>query len=71
MATKRKLDDIVTGLPSQKVLKARLQPLFPISQALQLQLPSSLDLKSLYTIFSLFISEGIFEFISQSTNEYI
>jgi hypothetical protein len=67
---KRKLDEIIAELPTQEELSSRLQPLIPTSEPLRLQLPSSLDLGSPYAIFSLFISEEIFEFLSQSTNEY-
>jgi hypothetical protein len=70
MATKRKLDDITGELPSQEALDARIQLLFLSSFPPQLQLPSGLDIDSLYALFSLFISEDIFEFINQSTNEY-
>lgn len=67
---KRKLDEIIAELPTKEELSQRLQPLLPISQPPRLQLPNSLDLESPYAIFTLFISEEIFEFISQSTNQY-
>jgi hypothetical protein len=70
MPTKRKLDDITAELPSREALDARIQLLFPSSFPPQLQLPSGLDIDSPYALFSLFIGEDIFEFISQSTNEY-
>jgi hypothetical protein len=67
---KRKFDEIIAELPTKEELSQRLWPLLPISQPPRLQLPNSLDLESPYTIFTLFISEEIFEFISQSTNQY-
>jgi hypothetical protein len=70
MPTKRKLDDITAELPSREALDARIQLLFLSSFPPRLQLPSGLDIDSSYALFSLFISEDIFEFISQSTNEY-
>ncbi|KAJ5790345.1 uncharacterized protein N7518_007356 [Penicillium psychrosexuale] len=41
-----------------------------IVESPQLQLPSGLDIDSPSALFSLFVSDDIFEFISQSTNEY-
>jgi hypothetical protein len=71
MPTKRKLDDITAELPSREALEMRIKPLFPSSFPPQLQLPSRLNMNSPYALFSPFISEDIFEFISQSTNEYV
>jgi hypothetical protein len=67
---KRKLDEITAELPTKEELSQRLRPLIPSSEAPRLLLPPGLDLESPYAIFTLFISEEIFEFISQSTNAY-
>jgi hypothetical protein len=65
---KRPLDEITAELPTKEDLSARLRPLVPASEPPRLHLLSGLDLDSLYAIFTLFISEDIFTFISQSTN---
>ncbi|OQD94930.1 hypothetical protein PENSOL_c023G10428 [Penicillium solitum] len=67
---KRKLDEITAELPTKEELSQQLRPLMPSSKPPRLYLPTGLDLESPYAIFNLFISEEIFEFISQSTNEY-
>lgn len=51
--TKRKLDEHIVESP---------QLLFPSSCPPQLQLPSGLDIDSPSTLFSLFVSDDIFEF---------
>jgi hypothetical protein len=67
---KRTLDDITAELPTKEALSRLLQPLIPVSTPPQLHLPTSLDLGSPYALFTLFISEDIFQYISRSTNEY-
>lgn len=61
-ATKRTLNDITTELPTKEELShsRRLQPLIASSTPPRLDLPTILDLDSLYTLFTLFISEDIF-----------
>lgn len=72
MDPKRKLDEVIAELPSREDLNARIELLIPYScpRPPQLQLPSRLNIDSPYALFSLFFSEDIFEYISQSTNEY-
>ncbi len=73
MAPKRKLDDVLAELHSREDLDTRIELLTPYDgpQPPQLQLPSGLNIDSPYALFSLFFSEHIFEYISQSTKEYV
>lgn len=65
---KRTLEEIITKIPSLE--KLDFEPLIVDKRAPQLNLPSGLDMKSSYTLFSLFFPEDIFEKIANSTNAY-
>jgi anaphase-promoting complex subunit 8 len=59
---------LIAKISSLKNLKFKLLSID--KQAVQLNLPSNLDMRSSYSLFSLFFTEEIFEKISNSTNIY-
>src|SRR5690242_7073417 len=65
---KRTLKEVIAAITSLKDLK--YEPLVLNKQAPQLNLPSSLNMRSSYSLFSLFFTEEIFEKIANSTNAY-
>ena len=65
---KRTLEEVTAAITSLKDLK--YEPLVLNKQAPQLNLPSGLNMRSSYSLFSLFFTEEIFEKIANSTNAY-
>jgi hypothetical protein len=67
---KRSVAEILAALPTREELARAFNPLQNPPRELRLNLPTGLNIESLYALFSLFISEDIFKKISESTNKY-
>src|SRR5436190_3353799 len=65
---KRTVEEVIAEITSLKSLE--FKPLSVDKQAPQLNLPSDLDMRSSYSLFSLFFTKEIFEKIANSTNVY-
>jgi hypothetical protein len=68
---KRKFEEIIAELPTSETVKKIFKSLQPAERLPELRLPPNLDPQSPYSLFSLFISEEIFEKISKSTREEV
>ncbi|KAL1956703.1 hypothetical protein VTO42DRAFT_6853 [Malbranchea cinnamomea] len=67
---KRKLEEIMAELPSLEVVKSQYTPLQTVPRQPKLHIPNTADADSPYALFSLFLTEEIFDKIADSTNAY-
>ena len=66
---KRELEEIITEIANIEKEK-EFQPLQLNERAPQLRLPPNINMEDLYSLFTLFFTEEIFEMIAHSTNIY-